>query len=66
MWGAVIVMLRSRVLRKVHSKDHAVPLHVYGDEFGNRATPLSGTQLPTGRSVSRKRRVIVSTRTVAT
>src|SRR5690606_42117561 len=24
MWGAVIVMLRSRVLRKVHSKDHAV------------------------------------------
>jgi len=41
------VMLRSRVLWKVHSKDHAVAALrlVEDDDPGDRATPLSGTQL---------------------
>jgi hypothetical protein len=45
-------MFRSRDLWKVNSKDHAVAaptsgIHA-GDDLGDRATPLSGTQLVTG------------------
>ena len=49
MCGAVIVMLHSRVLWKVHSKDHAMAALSsttgLADERGDRATPLSETQL---------------------
>ena len=47
MRAAVIVMLHSRVLWKVHSKDHAVTASSSTTPHGPSATPLSGTRLLT-------------------